>query len=216
MILMSNEALASHATFILHHAGRRLELRPFRSQDVGALTLALQVSISELRSFSPWALGPVNEASSSERIREWARDFAAGTSYELGMFLQEELVGGVALGAHTPNPRCLDISVWTSTPRARQGYATLALRSAVVLAFDRLGALRVQMSHDVRNGASAALAERCGFQREGVCRGLTRLGKTASEYKAVGDAVLYGMLPEDVRDTAWYRELANALQQEQR
>jgi ribosomal-protein-alanine N-acetyltransferase len=55
------------------------------------------------------------------------------------------------------------------------GYMTEALNEAVRIAFEDLGLHRVELNAIPRNARSIALAERCGFEREGVSRQMLRI-----------------------------------------
>jgi RimJ/RimL family protein N-acetyltransferase len=56
-----------------------------------------------------------------------------------------------------------------STARGR-GVATQALRLLTEWAFSELGAVRIELLISVENEASKRVAERCGYEREGVLR----------------------------------------------
>ena len=51
-----------------------------------------------------------------------------------------------------------------------QGYVSEAVQAIASLAFDQLAARRVEIRMDARNVRSCAVAERCGFEFEGVLR----------------------------------------------
>ena len=56
---------------------------------------------------------------------------------------------------------------WTGAPFIRQGYATEGVATTLVRAFDELGLHRVEANIMPENQASIAIAQRCGFRREG-------------------------------------------------
>lgn len=59
------------------------------------------------------------------------------------------------------------------SPRARgRGIASEALRLLTDWAFSEHGALRVELLISVDNAASKRVAERCGYEREGVLRSI--------------------------------------------
>jgi RimJ/RimL family protein N-acetyltransferase len=69
--------------------------------------------------------------------------------------------------------------------------ASEILRLLTVWAFDELGALRAYLIIDVENRASERVAERCGYQREGVMR------STHLKQGQRIDAGLWSRLPSD-------------------
>jgi RimJ/RimL family protein N-acetyltransferase len=57
-----------------------------------------------------------------------------------------------------------------------QGLATAAVDSVAAWAFADLGLLRIVLTHAVENGASCRVAEKAGFELEGVMRSAKRFG----------------------------------------
>jgi [ribosomal protein S5]-alanine N-acetyltransferase len=81
---------------------------------------------------------------------------------------------------------------WWLVPEARgRGGATAAVRIFCDWVFDTVGLERIQADIDLDNLASQRLAERIGFTREGIRRGLFRDGD------ARADLYCYGLLATD-------------------
>ncbi|MBI3566200.1 MAG: GNAT family N-acetyltransferase [Elusimicrobia bacterium] len=72
-----------------------------------------------------------------------------------------------------------------------RGYASEAARALVGLAFDGLGAHRVQATCWVKNVRSAGVLENAGLRREGVLRGFLKRGRV------VRDEYIYGLARRD-------------------
>jgi RimJ/RimL family protein N-acetyltransferase len=72
-----------------------------------------------------------------------------------------------------------------------QGVGTEILRLLTEWAFTELGARRLVLIIDVDNHASLRVAQRCGYQREGVMRSIY------IKPQRRGDAVLWSRLPGD-------------------
>ena len=66
-------------------------------------------------------------------------------------------------------PKC-EIGYWVHTHYVGQGYCSEGVRGLTRLAFEELGANRVEITMDDRNRRSWAVAERVGFQLEAVHR----------------------------------------------
>ena len=80
------------------------------------------------------------------------------------------------------------------TPEARgRGIATLALRTISRWAVDELRLGRLELAADPENHASQRVAEKAGFQREGIMR-------SALEYRdgSRSDSVFFSLLPEEL------------------
>ena len=79
-----------------------------------------------------------------------------------------------------------------SPPFARgRGIATDALKLLTRWAFDQLGLQRLQLKADPDNAASQRVAEKAGYQREGLLRSSFVVRGRRS------DSVLYSRLPTD-------------------
>jgi RimJ/RimL family protein N-acetyltransferase len=81
-----------------------------------------------------------------------------------------ELVGGVGLHRIDWTVRKFEIGYWRKTGYGGRGLLTEAVRAMARMAFDVLGARRVEVRMDDRNVASWRLAERAGFTLEALLR----------------------------------------------
>ena len=66
--------------------------------------------------------------------------------------------------------RRFEIGYWLRSDAQGRGYCSEAVRALAEMAFSRLRARRVEIRMDSRNQASRAVAERCGFELEGILR----------------------------------------------
>lgn len=74
-----------------------------------------------------------------------------------------------SIGLTWQEPTVTEVGYWIRADARGRGLMTRALRLAARHAFDR-GAARVQLRADVENVASCRVAEKAGFQREGILR----------------------------------------------
>jgi RimJ/RimL family protein N-acetyltransferase len=87
-----------------------------------------------------------------------------------------------------------EIGYWMRSDARGQGLMTRALALIARWAFDEGGAARVQLRADVENVASRRVAEKAGFQLEGVLRSAhwnARLGRRQ-------DWAMYSLLPGEL------------------
>jgi RimJ/RimL family protein N-acetyltransferase len=87
-----------------------------------------------------------------------------------------------------------EIGYWLRSDVRGRGMMTRALRLAARWAFDEGGAARVQLRADIENTASRRVAEKVGFQLEGVLRSAhwnARLGRRQ-------DWAMYSLLPGEL------------------
>jgi RimJ/RimL family protein N-acetyltransferase len=84
--------------------------------------------------------------------------------------------------------RLAHVGYWTAREARGRGLTTAAVRLLAAWAFSVLGIERLELRADVDNPASQRVAERVGFQREGVLRG--------AEWRPDGrrSQVVYGLL----------------------
>jgi len=133
---------------------------------------AIAESIDELRPWMEWA----QRVPSVEESEAWFREVAAKTeareNFQLLLFEREtgRLVG--SSGLHRPDwsvPR-FEIGYWIRTSLTGRGFATEAARAIAALGFKTFGARRIEIRTSSLNHASQRVAERAGFELEGILR----------------------------------------------
>jgi RimJ/RimL family protein N-acetyltransferase len=154
----------------------RLILRVPRPGDGAALCEAVAVSLAELRPWMPWAQtesdGPASEATACRL----AAQFAAREDLTYFIFGRDEqgrealLLGGTGLHRIDWTLPRFEIGYWRRSGFGGIGIVTEAVQAMTRLAFEALGARRVEIRMDARNERSARVAERAGFTFEGLLR----------------------------------------------
>jgi RimJ/RimL family protein N-acetyltransferase len=154
----------------------RLILRCPQPGDGTRLNDAIRESMAELQPWMPWAQSvPSVEESEAYCRRQQARFLLRE---DLVWLMLEREPGGAAgrlvgaVGLHRMNwtVRRFEVGYWARHGHAGQGFVTEAVRTLTRLAFDRLGARRVEVRMDDRNEASQRVAESAGFSFEGLLR----------------------------------------------
>lgn len=156
-------------------ATARLTLRPPRPGDGPALHEALVETLPALRRFLgslPWVAEEQTPQSAEIFCRSAHANFAARKDLPYFVFDRHSgrLLG--AAGLHRPQwsvPK-VEVGYWVRTSALGRGYVTEAVEAVVGIAFDAIGALRVELVTDEQNTASRRVAERSGFVLEGVLR----------------------------------------------
>ncbi|MER7972326.1 GNAT family protein [Streptomyces sp. NPDC096080] len=102
--------------------------------------------------------------------------WANGSMFTFGLFLpQGELTGMVGLTMHSLSSA--EIGYWAAKEHRGRGYVTEGVLAVTRWAFVDLAVDRVEWRAEVGNAPSRAVAERAGFQLEGVLRsGLVHQG----------------------------------------
>jgi RimJ/RimL family protein N-acetyltransferase len=128
--------------------------------------------------------------------REHARTFVTGDGRpgrrELAVVEDGRVVGSIALRVTAAgNGR---IGYWCVSDERGRGVATRALRRLCRHAVDELGFERLELITDPDNAASQRVAEKAGFQREGVLRSHLRHPDGRRR-----DSVMFSLLPGELR-----------------
>jgi RimJ/RimL family protein N-acetyltransferase len=104
-----------------------------------------------------------------------------------------DVYGGASLYGFVRADRRATIGYWLVEAARGRGIASHAVRLLAGWAFGTLGLARLELTCAPENTASQAVAERCGFTREGVLR-------SHMAFKgARRDTVLYALLPGELR-----------------
>ncbi len=154
----------------------RLILRAPAPGDGRAANQAILESWEELHRWMPWARELPTLEQTEERIRELGAKRAARTALPMSMWLRD---GGTFLGSadlhHIDwSMPSFEIGYWVRRAFRGRGYVTEAVRALTRLAFENLGAERVEIRCSHRNEGSQKVPERCGFSLEGRLRNQTR------------------------------------------
>jgi RimJ/RimL family protein N-acetyltransferase len=174
--------------------GPRVMLRPRRAGDGPATWEAIEESREQLRLWLPWADAtrtPEDAEASARRAQgRWLlREDLQVSVWENAM---GRLLGGS--GLHRINweiPR-FEIGYWLRTSAQGQGFMTEAVALLCRLAFETLGANRVEIRCDARNLKSAALPGRLGFVHEATLRNESR-----DHFGELRDSLIFALTPQD-------------------
>lgn len=156
--------------------GERVVLLAPRAGLGAEMAVVIAQSISHLRPWMPWAQEAPTAESSELVVRRMQADFMARRDLCFQIYARKpdggagRLLGGTGLHRIDWTVRKFEIGYWIRPEAAGQGHASEAVGLLTALAFDRLGARRVEIRSDVRNVKSRAVAERCGFELDGVLR----------------------------------------------
>jgi RimJ/RimL family protein N-acetyltransferase len=173
----------------------RLVLRSFRVDDAPALHAALLESITELRRhlwFLPWVAEEPTLASAEIRCRKAEENFRLRADLPYLAFEKTtgRLVASVGLHRTDWSLPKTEVGYWVRSTEAGKGYASEGVAALTGWALQQLGAKRVELVTDEQNHRSRAVAERCGFQLEGVLRNVMQ-----SPDGSMRNSCVYAKLP---------------------
>ena len=112
-------------------------------------------------------------------VRRMQADFIARRDLSWQLFARRadgspgRLLGGTGLHRMDWAVRRFEIGYWIRPEAAGQGHVSEAVKLLVAMAFGLLAARRIEIRCDPRNVKSRAVAERCGFELEGILRNET-------------------------------------------
>jgi [ribosomal protein S5]-alanine N-acetyltransferase len=147
--------------------GERIRLRPFRLDDAAAVAAACQDP-----SISAFTMMP--EALTEEQVRDWiARGlewWPRGVArFAITIAPSDDCVGQIGIQFESALRRA-EAFYWVDTDARGMGIASEALSLVTEWAYRDHDIIRVHLVTHLSNTASQKVAERSGFQREGVLR----------------------------------------------
>lgn len=156
--------------------GERTVLQAPRAGLGAELAVVITQSLSHLRPWMVWAQEAPTAQSAEAVVRRMQADFIARRDLCFHIYARRadgspgRLLGGTGLHRIDWAVRKFEIGYWIRPDAAGQGHVGEAVRVLTALAFDQLAARRVEIRCDARNVRSRGVAERCGFELEGVLR----------------------------------------------
>jgi RimJ/RimL family protein N-acetyltransferase len=148
----------------------RLVIRVARPGDGPVFNQAVLESLPELAPWLGWVTPPPTLQESELNCRRAHARWLLNEDLMAFFFLRDggTLVGGSGLHKADWRLRQFEVGYWARTRHAGSGLMTEGVRALADHALRELGASRVFLTTDDRNNRSWRLAERAGFQLEGV------------------------------------------------
>lgn len=174
-------------------ADEEIRLRPLTEPDVAALGRACVDA-----GLAAWVDPPAGSpGAAARRLLAQLRDGWEQGKTASFVYVEAETGDILALIAAImeADPAVAEVAYWVSPAARRRGIATRALRLVSRWALDELGLERLWLEIEPGNVASHRVAERNGFQREGVFRAHCRDRRSGLRH----DCVIYSLLPGDLR-----------------
>jgi RimJ/RimL family protein N-acetyltransferase len=154
-------------------------VRRFEKSDARALKAAVDVSLSHLLPWMPWASHePQSLHQREELIQEWSHDWDGCKGFVMGIFVGDRVVGGTGLHLRGAEGT-VEIGYWVHVDYLRQGIASQVVAALCTEAFRLWPAVDiVQILHDQANIASGAIPKKLGFH---LIESLNRTPEAPSE-----------------------------------
>jgi RimJ/RimL family protein N-acetyltransferase len=129
-----------------------------------------------------------------EDAREFVSGDVAPADYRLAITVAAAVVGGIGMGLNSNEYRGT-VGYWVARDARGHGTCTRAVRLLARHGLEELGLQRIDLITDPDNVASQRVAEKVGFQREGVMRAHLR-----HPDGRIRDSVMFALLPGELRD----------------
>lgn len=159
--------------------GDGIYLRPFQMRDFEAWADLRERSRDFLTPWEPtWAADDHTRPSFRARLRSYGRDIDMDEAYPFVLMRAQDhaLLGGITLGQIRRGvTQAGTLGYWIGAPYAQQGYMARGLRACLGFGFRQLKLHRIEAACLPHNGASIALLEKAGFQREGLARSYLKI-----------------------------------------
>jgi ribosomal-protein-serine acetyltransferase len=169
-----------------------VHLRLLEEGDAAELARVVDANREYLARWLPWAAAST-EASILEFIRSTRRQLAESNGLQTAIVLGERIAGCVGVHGISWMHESTEIGYWLAEEFQGNGLMTAAVRAYTDHSFRTWGLHRVELQCAVENARSRALAERLGFQSEGVLREAEKVGERRH------DLVVYSMLAPEWR-----------------
>lgn len=153
-----------------------------------AMTDLIVRNQARLARWEPWAERPATLDSTRAYIRNALEDFVRGRQISTIIAIDggQRFVGRCGLRMN-PYAGSGDIGYWIDGDFEGRGITTRAARALITSAFDELGLTKMELRTSVANRRSRAVAQRLGFDFEGIMPGGLQFANRAD------DVALYGV-----------------------
>jgi ribosomal-protein-serine acetyltransferase len=168
----------------------RLVLTPTHPDLFEGIWRAVERSLAELRLWMPWAVEPDPEKTLAF-VRDANKQWEVGLERNFTLLYEAEVCGHCSLDHPDPLNHNYEIGYWMRSDLCGRGLTTEGARAVIDFAFEELGTHRIELHAGTVNKASIRVAEKLGFQREGVLR---EAGWGANGFH---DQYVYGLLARD-------------------
>lgn len=168
-------------------------LRDWRLDDVDVVAAAC--SDPEIPRWIPWVPVPYTRDHGEAYVRSCLDAGDDRYAFAIADAATGDVVGSIDLRLNSPHGYRGHVGYWVAAPARGRGICTRALRSLSSWALEEFELQRLELITDPENRASQRVAEKVGFQREGVMRAHLRHSDGR-----IRDSVMFSLLPGELLD----------------
>jgi len=145
-------------------------LRTYQPEDAAALFRAVDKSRQHLRPWLSWVDATIKQEQSVGFIQQSLAQLNNQQSLSLGIFYNQEIIGGIGLHEWNHYIKKAQIGYWIDKDFEGQGIITKCTGRFIDFIFEKLGLNKVELHFMPHNKRSAAGAEKLGAKVEGIIR----------------------------------------------
>lgn len=162
--------LCNFSQVILVPGFDNLILRPYKEEDAPALFNVINTNRQNLRPWLPWVDTTISEQSSLSFIQQSQSEAHEQKGIALGIFLQEEIIGGIGMHKWNQQLKSAEIGYWLSLQHQGKGMLHQCATAFIAYLFGQLQLNKIEVRFHPANKKSAAVAQRLHFSIEGILR----------------------------------------------
>ncbi|MDZ7640038.1 MAG: GNAT family N-acetyltransferase [Bryobacterales bacterium] len=160
---------------VLCHIGDGIEIRTLHRGLAARIYQMVQADREHLARFLPWVQHTQSMADTVRFLAHAREAFLRGEAIHGAIWQENELVGMMALEVRSPADQMAHIGYWIGSRAEGKGVVTRALNAFVDYSFTEWDLHRLEIHCATGNERSCRVAERAGFQKEGVLRGARKV-----------------------------------------
>jgi len=147
-----------------------IEMRPFQPEDAEVLIDLITRNRERLDRWMRWTAPVKTLDDARSLIRQFQERLAGGDSYHVGLWVDGQLAGGIAVRGIDRDNGNSEIGYWLGEEYVGKGLVTRSCRLVINDLFQNEGVHRIEIQAVSDNFPSRAVAERLGFTFEGIRR----------------------------------------------
>lgn len=145
-------------------------LRTYRPEDAPTLFRTVDVNRNHLRRWFSWVDATRQEDHSLSFILKSRQEQEEQHSLALGIFREEQLIGGIGMHDWDRNLRKAAIGYWLAQEAEGKGIIQQCAQTFIPFLFESLDLNKLEIHHLPDNTRSAKTAQLLGFRTEGILR----------------------------------------------
>lgn len=161
------------------------------------LTVVVRENLLHLQQWMPWAVNDYSIQSARDYIKQNLQAMSDETGLAMSIVDGDKIIGQIGLHELNRHAKSTHTGYWIAKNAQGRGIVTRCCRVLIAYCFGELNLNRVQINCNTANAKSRQVAERLGFQLEGVHR-QTELSGDGQR----GDTAVYGLLKDEWNSAA--------------